>query len=512
MSCTDHRHGTSCLHTALAGCGHAGPALSRRGFGKALLGSAGAAAVAACTTNPVTGRSSFGTIQDDVSVGRQEHPKILQAFGGEYGDQQLASYIQNLGQSIAARTEFPNLPWRFTVLNSPIVNAMALPGGYIYITRGLLALASNEAEVAGVLSHEIGHVTARHSAARQTQSIFTQLGLVLVGVATGSAPLVDLASTGAAVYLQSYSRDQEFEADTLAVRYMSAGGWDPQAMATFLASLREQSQLEALKAGRDPSAVDQFNMMASHPRTIDRVQRAVEAAGAAAAGEGAVNRDAYLQEIDGILYGDDPSQGIVDGNWFRHPALRFEFRVPEGFQLMNGETEVVAQHPNGGGIVFDMAQSQSGDLAAFLRQWAGDAQLNDAQRITVNGLPAVTAWTRLQGSSGGQADVRLVAIQAEGNRVYRFLFIQPAGSNRWTEAYQQTTYSFRRLSAAEAQQVRAFRLYVRPVGSGDTIQTFARMMPFGQFNEQTFRVLNDLVTGGGLQPGELVKVVRTASA
>lgn len=512
MTCSHHRHGPHCgLHHGFAATTDAGLSLSRRGFAKGLLASAGAASLAACTTNPVTGRSAFGSIQDDVALGRQEHPNILAAFGGEYENPRLASYVTGLGQQIAAKTEFPNLPWRFTVLNSPIVNAMALPGGYLYLTRGLLALASNEAEVAGVLGHEVGHVTARHSAARQTQSIFAQLGLVLVGVATGSGPLVDVASAGAAIYLQSYSRDQEFEADTLGVRYMSVSGWDPQAMVTFLASLREQSQLEALKAGRDPSAVDEFNMMASHPRTVERVQRAMELAGGATAGEGVLNREIYLEQIDGMIYGDDAAQGIIDGAWFRHPALRFEFRVPSGFRLMNGQSEVVAQHPDGGGIVFDMAQAQGGDMAAFLRQWAGDAQLNDLERINVNGQAAATAWTRMQ-SGSGQVDVRLVAIQGDGSRVFRFLFISRAGSNRFTQGYRETTYSFRRLSQAEAQQIRAFRLYIRTVGGGDTVQSLARSMPFGQYNEETFRVLNDLATGGGLTAGEKVKVVRTASA
>ncbi len=509
MSCSHRHQGGPCsLHGALAGA--RGPRLSRRGFAKGLLASAGAASLAACATNPVTGRSSLGSIQDDVALGKQEHPKLVAAFGGEYQDAALSSYVQNLGRTIAAKTEFPNLPYRFTVLNSPIVNAMALPGGYVYVTRGLLALASNEAEVAGVLGHEIGHVTARHTAERQTQSIFAQLGLVLLGVATGSGELVDLASTGAAVYLQSYSRDQEFEADTLGVRYMAEGGWDPEAMVTFLASLREQSQLEALMAGQSPSSVDEFNMMASHPRTVDRVQRAVEAAGAGV-GQGVLHREIYLAEIDGMLYGDDPSQGIIDGRWFRHPGLRFEFEVPSGFRLMNGANEVTAQHPNGAGIVFDMAQARSSDMAAYLSSWAGETPLTDIERITVNGQAAATGWTRLQ-SNAGQVDVRPVAIQGDNGRVFRFLFIAPAGATGWNAGFRETTYSFARLTQSEAQRVKAFRIAIRTVGGGDTVDSLSRSMPFGQYNDETFRVLNDLANGGGLVRGEQVKVVRSVAA
>jgi len=507
MTCQHGHRGPTCpLHPARP----AGQALGRRAFGKGLLASAGAAALAACATSPVTGRSSFGSIEDDVSLGRREHPNILKAFGGEYTEGNVDAYVQQLGLKLAAETEYPNLPYHFTVLNTPIVNAFALPGGYVYLTRGLLALAANEAEVAGVLGHEIGHVTARHSAERQTQSVFAQLGLVLIGVATGSGALVDLASVGASAYLQSYSRDQEFEADTLGVRYMVAGGWDPDGMVTFLASLREYSQLEARMDGRDPNSVDEYNMMASHPRTLERVERAMAAAGAPDGQAGVLNRDLYLTEINGMVYGDDPAQGIIDGQWFRHPALRFEFRVPDGFRLFNSDAEVTAKSPQGAGIVFDMGRTQSSDMAQYLvGEWASDTAVSDVERITVNGLPGATGWTRIQGSSGGYADLRLVALKGEGNEVFRFLFVSPSSmSAQFNSGFRETTYSFRRLSAAEAAQVKGFRLYVVPAKSGDSVASLSRTMPFGQWNEAAFRVLNDLAIEGGLAPGEPVKVVR----
>jgi predicted Zn-dependent protease len=483
--------------------------IGRRRFGRGLLASAGVAALAACAENPVTGRSSFGSIQDDVSVGRREHPNVLQAFGGEYTEGGIPSYVNDIGGRLAANSEFPNIGYRWTVLNSPIVNALALPGGYIYVTRGLMALAANEAELAGVMGHELGHVTARHSAERQTQSIIAQLGLLALGVATGSGDLVNLAAVGAQAYLQSYSRDQEFEADTLGVRYMAESGWDPAAMATFLASLREYSQLEAQMAGRDPGSVDEFNMMASHPRTLDRVQAATEAAGVEHV-EGVLNREVYLQMIEGLRYGDDPSQGVVDGQWFRHPGLGFEFKVPQGFSVANGESQVSAQNAQGAAIVFDIAQAQAGDPAEYLAyDWASGVALNELERISVNGLQGATGWTRLQ-ANGGQADVRAVVLKGEGNRVYRFLFLAPAGNSSFNSAFSETTYSFRRLSAAEAAQIKGFRVYVVPVGANDSVASLSRGMPFGAYNEQAFRVLNDLVGGGALARGEPVKVVRPA--
>lgn len=483
--------------------------VSRRAFGKGLLATASVAALAACEANPVTGRSSFGTIQDDVSTGKREHPGILQAFGGEYDDPRMAGFVQKLGLSIASKTEFPNLPYHFTVLNTPIVNAFALPGGYVYLTRGLLALASDEAEVAGVLGHEIGHVTARHSAERQTQSMVAQLGLILLGAATGSGSLVDMAQVGAAAYLQSYSRDQEFEADTLGVRYMTLGGYDPQGMVTFLASLREYSQLEARMSGQDPNTVDQYNMMASHPRTIDRVERAMAAADVAQPQNPIVGRNEYLQQIDGMLYGDDPRQGVIDGQAFRHPGLRFAFQVPEGFRLFNGDNEVTAQNPKGAAIVFDMAQTGTQDLAAYLvDDWGKGLQMRDVERITVNGLAGATGWTRGKTRSGAEVELRAVALQGDGRRVFRFLFLSPAQqASQWTTAFRETTYSFRRLSQQEASQIRGFRLIVVPAAQGDSVARLAKTMPFGSYNEAAFRVLNDLPANGEVQQGQLVKVI-----
>ncbi|HKY93661.1 MAG TPA: M48 family metalloprotease [Kiloniellales bacterium] len=481
--------------------------IGRRAFARGLLASAGLVALAACTESPTTGRSTFGSIDDDVSAGRREHPNVLQAFGGEYTEGGVPAYVNQIGAKLAQHSEFQNINYKWTVLNTPIVNALALPGGYIYVTRGLMALASNEAELAGVMGHEMGHVTARHSAERQTQSIIAQLGLLALGIATGSNELVNLAAVGAQAYLQSYSRDQEFEADTLGVRYMAEGGWDPSAMATFLASLREYSQLEAQLAGRDPGTVDEFNMMASHPRTLDRVQAATEAAGVQHV-EGVLNRDVYLQAIEGLRYGDDPAQGVVDGQWFRHPGLGFEFKVPEGFSVVNGESQVSAQNASGAALVFDMDRATAADPAEYLTsQWGEGVQFNDLERISVNGLQGATGWTRLQ-TNAGPADVRAVAIKGEGNQVFRFLFLAPVGNSSFNSAFQETVYSFRRLSAAEAAQIKGFRIYVLPAGPSDSVASLSRGMPFGAYNEQAFRVLNDLVGGGGLAQGELVKIVR----
>lgn len=506
--CTHNHH--------LLGCPHHAPALqrpvARRGFlkGAATAGLlAGASSwLQGCATNPATGESTFamGSLEDDIALGRQEHPKIVQAFGGEYEDKRLASYVTQLGQNLARRTELPNLPYKFTILNSPVVNAMALPGGFVYVTRGLLALASNEAEIAGVVGHEIGHVVARHTAQRQADATLATIGLIILGVATGSPELAQLGQIGAVGLLQSHSREQELEADMLGVRYMSRNGHDPDGMVSFLASLREYSQLEARLSGEDPSIVDEYNWLATHPRTLDRVQLAMEKANEAAPANPILNREGYLAQIDGMLYGDDPRQGIIDGQRFRHPDLRFEFTAPVGFRLFNSADNVSARHPNGGQFVFDMASSNSNDMAEYLvYDWASDVSLSDVERIDINGQAAATGWTRVN-SRGGQLDLRALVIEGDNDNIFRFLFANPSGQRGWAGGFQETSYSFRRLTANEAAKIKAFRLLVVPTDSGESVQALARSMPFGEFNDQAFRVLNDLAPNEGL-PGGPMKIV-----
>ncbi|MEQ8603151.1 MAG: M48 family metalloprotease [Marivibrio sp.] len=488
---------------------------SRRGFLQTGVCVAAAGCLGGCvSTNRATGDTSFTglmSIQDDIELGRREHPKLVKQFGGEYENPRLQSYVARLGERAAAYAEYQEFPYKFTIVNSPIINAFALPGGFVYISRGLLSFASNEAELMGVLSHEIGHVNARHTAERVSSSQLAQ-GLVLLGaVATGSRALAQAGSTAAGLALQSFSREQEFEADSLGIRYMSRAGYDPDAMSTFLATLREYTQVHAKIQGRDPGVVDETNLMATHPRTIERVQRARQQAVGAAPGATRVAREPYLSQIDGMLYGDDPSQGIIDGTAFKHPDLRLAFTAPENFTLLNAPDQVVAFSPDRAAtILFDGAKvPTSRSMQAYLQQdWSGaQIRLQDLEPINVNGLQAATGWARLNGDQG-PVDLRGVAIRFDGEQVYRFRFItEPQATERFSQALRETTYSFRRLDPEEAARITAHRLLVVPVQPGDTVAGLSRGMPHGRYNEEMFRVLNDL-TGGQTPPsGGLVKTV-----
>ena len=489
--------------------------LTRRGFLQTGTCVAAAGCLGGCiSTNRATGDTSFTglmSIQDDIEMGRREHPKLVKQFGGEYENARLQSYVTRLGEKAAAYAEYQEFPYKFTIVNSPIINAFALPGGFVYVSRGLLSFASNEAELMGVISHEIGHVNARHTAERVSSSQLAQ-GLVLLGaVATGSRELAQAGSSVAGLALQSFSREQEFEADSLGIRYMSRAGYDPDAMGTFLSTLREYSQVQAKIQGRDPDVVDQTNLMATHPRTIERVERARQQAVGAAPGASQIGREPFLSQIDGMLYGDDPSQGVIDGTVFTHPGLRFRFRAPQDFTLLNSPDQVAAFNADRSAtIVFDGASVPEGRaMTTYLQEdWAGaQIRLNNLESITVDGMEAATGWARVNGDQGPM-DLRGVAIRFGGRQVYRFRFItEPQTTDRLSQALRETTYSFERLSAEEASRISAHRLIVVPVQPGDSVASLSRTLPHGRYNEEMFRVLNDLTQGRPLPSGGMVKTV-----
>ena len=490
--------------------------LNRRQLLAGLASSAALSTTAGCVaTNQASGRDSFTgfqSIEDDIAQGRANHPKILKSFGGAYEHPRLAGYVQNIGLRLAKQTEYQQYPYKFTILNTQIVNAFALPGGFIYITRGLIALASNEAELAGVLSHELAHVTARHGAERRTAQQVAQIGLLLgaVGLQAAGLPsdLMQVGQTIAMASIQSYSREHEFEADTLGIRYMSRAGYNADAMSTFLSSLREHSMVEAQVLGLPPGQVDQFNIMSTHPRTVERVKQA-QAAAAQRRGQGQWRANEYLDSIDGMMFGDDPEQGVIRGQTFIHPPLRFQFRAPEGFHLRNSPARVEARHPSGAAMVFDMGPSKGARGAASYLQnvWARQTQLRDVERLTIDGHDAATGWVQGQGRNGS-VRIRALAIRRDRQAFYRFMYISPLDqARRWSGPFRQSGLSFRRISKQAAANVRAQRLLVVPARSDDNISGLARTLPYGRYNESWFRVLNDLAPNQPIRNKQRLKIV-----
>ena len=476
-------------------------------------------AAGGCAVNPATGEQSFTGFmspQQEVAIGEEEHPKLVKEFGGAYEDADLAAYVTRIGLSLARLSEAPDLPYSFTVLNDDKINAFALPGGFVHVTRGLIALADDEAELAGVLAHEIGHVVARHTAQRYSRAVATNLGLTVLGV-LGSAygvpsQLGQVASVGAQAYLQGFSRDQELEADQLGVRYLARAGYDPQAMASFLEKLRAHSELEAVLAGKPPGSVDDYDIMATHPRTLDRIQQAAALAGEAPIGQPLRQRERFLAGIDGIVYGDDPRQGVRAGRDFRHPDLGIGFTVPPDFVLFNGARQVVARGPGDAVVAFDMAGAeaarQTSDPGIYLaRVWAREINLTDTERLEINGMPAATGRAVVRARAGDR-ELRLVVIRERPDRLFRFLFVAPqAAAQRYRSEFQRTTYSFHRLTDKEIAAIRPLRVKVVTVGAGDTVESLAARLPFDAYKLERFESLNGLDRNRRLVPGSQVKIV-----
>jgi predicted Zn-dependent protease len=468
--------------------------------------------LAGCETNPATGRSIFtlgSSIEDDRHIGAQSHPEIVKEFDGVYDDPKVTGYVALVASRIAAASELPNIEWRYTVLNSGDLNAFAAPGGYIYVTRGLMALAGNEAELAGVLAHETGHVTARHSAERQGKATLAQIVGLGASVLAGG-DVGNLVSQGGMAYVQHYSQTQEFEADSLGVRYLGRTGYDVSAMASFLVKMREHSRLQNKLLGRPENAVDEGSFLASHPRTIDRVEEATEAAEKATGNGTTLNQEAYLQTIDGLLFGDDEDQGFIRGRHFIHPKLRFRFEAPEGFRMINGPSAVSGIGPGKARFKFDMSpQGYAGSAVDYLRRvWAPNAQLAGLERIEVNGMEGATARVQVR-INNEPGEGRLVAIKGAGDRFYRFMFAsEPRDAERLAEGFRRLTYSVRALSPQEAAAVRPWRIRLHRVRPGDTVDSLAATMAVSEFKDDWFRVLNGLQPGAQLRPGQLVKVVR----
>lgn len=479
---------------------------------KTLIALSASFAAIGCATGGLQGQGGNRTIAPGVAQkAAQQHPQIVEQFGGTV-DANRSSYVNSVGRRVAAQSGIQGGgagAYNFTALNSPVLNAFAVPGGYVYITRQLMGLMNNEAELASVLGHEVGHIAADHQRGRQQNSILSQLGALAVGVLTGSGQLAQIASqVGTGLFL-SYSRNQEFEADDLGIRYLAGAGYDPRAAATLLASLGAAETLQARALGREDERAAP-SWARTHPLSADRVARAQRQAQAAGmAGRGIVNREQYLAMLDGIIYEDDPKQGVIEGRNFLHPDLRLRFTVPQGYGIQNGTSAVTIAGSNG------QAQfsggNYSGNLSAYIARVYQSLVGNQAQvqypaprSTNVNGIPAAYTTARIAAQQG-QMDVTVFAYQWDSNTVYHFVTITPAGSG--LGPFQSMVGSLARLTPAQAAAIRPRVIDVVTVGAGDTVQSLASRMAYTDLKEERFRVLNGLAAGSTLRAGDRVKVV-----
>ncbi len=470
------------------------------------------------TTNPATGGSDFTPFMSpakEASIGKEQHPLVIAQNGGVLDEPKLAGYVAVVGGRLSAVSELPGSPFTFTVLNSPIVNAFALPGGYIYVTRGILALFNSEAEMASVLGHEIGHVTARHSAKRYNQQLFAGLGATLLGAALKNKELSDALGYGSQIYLKSYSRSNEYESDQLGVRYATRAGFDPYAAADMLSSLDAQSKLQDMIANRTGQQRPP-EFFSTHPNTRDRVSRAFAAAQKTGLAQNSRSRgqDRYLNAIDGMIYGDDPAQGLIKGSVFSHGPLRFTFRVPKHYRLINSAEAVYAKGtgPSEGGVIVFSGNALKGrNMMQYTTQtWKSfvkEAALQGLEDITINGMPAVTGFQNIA-VNNIQSQVRIITIQHSRDKAYFFLIITPLNRlDGIKDDLQRMTYSFKKLSASEARKIKGKIIRVVTVQKGDTISSLARHMAFKTHKNDRFLTLNGLNSNSNLEAGQRVKIV-----
>ena len=480
-----------------------------------VVASAGVLALVGCVTTstpPVVAGQAAAMTAQERQLGAEAHPQLVAEFGGAYAGPQ-AGYVETVGKNIAMQSGLGDARNAFTVtlLNSPVNNAFAIPGGYIYTTRELVALMDNEAELAGVLGHEVGHVAARHAQQRQKaaqqNSILGAVGAILSGVLFGNSQIgqigQQLAMQGSQLLTLKYSRSQETQADDLGIAYLSGAGYDPRAMATVLESLAEQNALDAQIMGTRNQVPE---WASTHPDPASRVARAITAAQGKA---GTVtNQATFLTRIDGMMYGDDPEQGVVEGDTFTHPVFGFAFKAPGGFFMVNGTHAVSISGQSGKGQL--TAGPYSGDMRAYIQD-AFNALTDGKQQITpasiestrVNGIPASHGTARVNSGSGA-VDVTIFAYEFSPSRAFHFVTITQAGNG---SVFDPMYASMRRISPAEAAAVKPRKLRVVTVRSGDTVRSLASRMAYDSYQQERFLVLNSLRADSTLRAGQRVKIV-----
>ncbi len=471
----------------------------------------GVALTAACATNPDTGKKQMTLLSEaeEAAIGQQQDVEIRREMG-VYDDAALQRYVTDIGNSIARSSHRPNLPWTFTIVDSPAINAFALPGGYIYLTRGVLAYLDDEAELAGVLGHEIGHVTARHAAQAYTRQAQANFGLTILSIFVPSTrPFADLGATGLGVLFLRHGREAELEADRLGVEYGSGAGYDPSGVPRFLTTL---ARVSAMSERGVP------NWLSTHPDPGSRVTKAEPVVGKFVSADAKkVNHNEYLERIQGLAFGDNPRDGVVRGNEFLHPLLRLGVKFPEGWELTNTPEAVMAQEPGTEHFMVLQEVEQSGQRTGGQAQSIADAAVAamrqagytvvDGSMQKVNGLDAHVGLYRGNAKGAGKVMMRAAHI-AIGRQLYVVAGFAPEAEFALVDRdIQASAQTFRQLSVSEASNVRPNRLDFYVVRQGDSWQSIAARQSRGFVNAATLAIMNDRDVSVQPMPGERVKIV-----
>ena len=462
--------------------------------------------VAACSLNPATGKREFSLMSEsqEIAIGQEADISVRREMG-VFEDRALQDYVAAIGMALAKQSERPALPWRFGIVDQPVINAFALPGGSVYLSRGILPFLDNEAQLAGVLGHEVGHVTARHSAQQYSRATGAQLGLILGSIFVPAArPLGQVAEASLSVLFLKYGREDEIEADGLGVRYASRNGWDPAGVAGMLRTLSRVEE-ETDQKGMP-------NWLSTHPAPAERVER-VQAVVQAAAGpvRRPANREDYLKRIDGLIYGDNPEQGIVRGSRFLHAGMRFALEFPTGWRIVNQPAQVVAKHPQADVyVLLQLVENPTGSniqqIALASMQRAGFQPI-DGSRAAMNGLDAFVGTYQGALENLGRVGVRAAHI-LHGRTVFMVAGLAPVQIfNQAEPELTASVRSFQPLTASQAAEIRPNRIDLYTAREGDTWASIAERAGKGIIKGSTLAIMNGHDTSEQPRPGERLKIV-----
>ncbi|HYI42050.1 MAG TPA: M48 family metalloprotease, partial [Sphingomicrobium sp.] len=466
------------------------------------------AAAVVGVSSAVTAQYGVRTIDPRyVAEAQRQHPQFIAEFGGaDTGPR--AGYVNAVGQRVAAQTGLynPGATFRFTVLNSAVENALTNPGGYVYITRQLMALMNDESELAFALAHEAAHVAANHAQQREailrrnSQSAWAAriLGSI-IGGSFGNA-IAQRSQLSAVLQTLSFSREQEHQSDALGIRYLVGAGYDPAGSTGILAAIGRATALEARVQGQTNRQIPEW--ASTHPLNENRIRRTTaEARATGRLGSGIRNRDQFLAQLEGVYVDDDPEQGVIDGRTFAHPDLGMHFTVPVGYLMQNGTREVSIGGSagraefSGGGFIGPIEAYVNAVLGELTRQQVHPSQI---QRRVINGIPAAIATTRVQTRSG-LMDASVVAYQWDRDTLYHFVTVSRGGTG--LGAFWPMVQSLRRLSPAERSAIRPRVIDVVTVAPGDTVTSLASRMAYRDFRLDRFLAINGLTPNSTLRPG-----------
>jgi predicted Zn-dependent protease len=472
---------------------------------KALRGAALALllALGACTTSaPELQHASLPMPQpaqaEAPSAAERENARILGAYGGVYENPRLQAMVDKLVARLVAASERPDVKYKVTILNSPAINAFALPDGELYVTRGLIALANDESELASVLAHEMGHVIARHAQIREEQVREARIASRALSEVVNDPQMSALALAKSKMTLAAFSRAQEYEADGIGVGIVARAGLDPYGASRMLADMQRNADL----SGGSSHAVD---FLANHPSTPDRIRRVIaDARQLSGPGIGQRDRDQYFADLNGAVYGEDPSEGFVRGRRFIHSRLGFTFLAPPGFTLDNTAQAVLGLKDGGTEAlrldVVSVPAEQS--LSDYLKSgWMEHVDPASVEDFTLNGFPAASA-----SATGTDWSFRLFVVRY-GSDVYRFIYAAKHMTPQVDASFKQSIDTFRRMSLKEAAEVKPLHIKIVSVGPHDTVASLARRMALGDHRAERFRVLNGLGPKDAVKPGSEVKIV-----